>query len=73
MTPVMPMKRLGKWLRREDASSGVSVKQWTWICVSCGTVSVNIWRISSSASLVWMTIFFFKLTAISSCLFRISC
>jgi hypothetical protein len=53
ITPVMPMKRFGKWERREEAREGVSVKQWMWMWVERGTYSVNMRRISSSASRVW--------------------
>ena len=52
ITPVMPMKALGKWERREEARVGVSVKQWMWMCVERGTCSFRIRRISSSASRV---------------------
>jgi len=53
MTPVMPMKELGKWERMEAARDGESVKQWICMCVSRGTFSVRILRMSVSASRVW--------------------
>jgi hypothetical protein len=37
ITPVIPMKELGKWERMEDAKEGLSVKQWMCRCVSMGT------------------------------------
>jgi hypothetical protein len=52
MTPVMPMKELGKWARMEEAREGESVKQWMWRWVSTGTCSLRMRRMSSSASLV---------------------
>jgi hypothetical protein len=53
MTPVMPMKELGKWARMEEARAGESVKQWMWRWVSRGTCCLRMRRMSSSASLVW--------------------
>jgi hypothetical protein len=52
MTPVMPMKELGKWERMEEAREGESVKQWMWRWVSRGTCCLRMRRMSSSASLV---------------------
>ena len=53
MTPVMPMKELGKWERIEAAREGASVKQWMCMRVSRGTFSVRILKMSVSASRVW--------------------
>lgn len=53
MTPVMPMNELGKWERMEAARDGESVKQWMCMCVSRGTFSVSILKMSVSASRVW--------------------
>ena len=44
ITPVMPMKRFGKWERREEARVVVSVKQWMWMWVDeLERIDVGAW------------------------------